>query len=480
MRKRTNEQISLGKILIQGIEIDLNSRDEVPKVLIGLQSIYSNGEAMEQIYEELKKIIPKDVSPDKGRPGMPLWNILVLGIVRLTCNCNYDKLREMANEHKTLRLMLGISLLDDEKYALQTLKDNISLFTPDILDKINQIVIKYQYKIFGKNKPTQVKGSCDSFPVKTNVHFPTDTNLLSDALRVIIMMIISLSGTIKLSGWRKAKDNIKKAKKLYRKISKLNKSKNESLKKDACKEYLKFANFIIDKACAVIDSIKDPSEFVSDKIDELRIYIMHAVRQIDQINRRIINDEKIPHGEKVFSIFEEHTEWIAKGKIGTPVELGLNVCVVKDQFGFILHHIVMQNQSDVDVAVPIIIEAKQRFENLDSCSFDKGFHSPSNQEQLANIIDNVVLPRKGKLSPINKKIENSPEFKQARRKHSAVESTINGLGHSGLDRCPDHGIDGFKRYVGLAVLARNIQIIGHAVQQQKYLAQKKRKLRLAA
>ena len=196
-------------------------------------------------------------------------------------------------------------------------------------------------------------------------------------------------------------------------------------------------------------------------------YIAHAERQIDQIRRRVIEGESIPHAEKVFSIFEEHTEWIKKGKAGVQVELGLRVCIVKDQFGFILHHLVMQNETDDKVAVLIIKETLERFNDLSSCSFDKGFHSPSNQEELAKILDKVVLPRKGKLSAINQEIENSEEFIQARRKHSAVESSISALKNHGLERCPDHGLHGFKRYVGMAVVARNIQIIGHIIQQKE-------------
>ena len=155
----------------------------------------------------------------------------------------------------------------------------------------------------------------------------------------------------------------------------------------------------------------------------------------------------------------------------------MNVCVVKDQFGFILHYRVMEDESDVKIAVPIILETKERFENFNSSSFDKGFHSPDNQWKPAEISETVVLPRKGRLSAVNREIENSEEFRMARRKHSAVESSINALENHGLDRCPDHGLDGFKRYVGQAVLARNIQILGHAVQQKKLKKQQRLKKR---
>ena len=215
---------------------------------------------------------------------------------------------------------------------------------------------------------------------------------------------------------------------------------------------------------------------------EIQEYIHHAERQIDQIRRRVIHGESIPHAEKVFSLFEPHTEWISKGKAGVPVELGLKVCIVKDQFQFILHHRVMQNETDDQIAVSIIEEVRHRFPDFGACSFDKGFHSPYNQAKLPEILEKVYLPRKGKLSAINKEIENSEEFKAARRKHSAVESSINALENHGLDRCPDHGIDRFKRYVALAVVARNIQIIGHMLQQKelKKLHHQEKRARLAA
>lgn len=183
-----------------------------------------------------------------------------------------------------------------------------------------------------------------------------------------------------------------------------------------------------------LDKVKDsiaatqPLDIVLQlKIQEIKKYIAHAERQIDQIRRRVVEGETIPHHEKVFSIFEEHTEWIVKGKAGVSQELGLKVCVVKDQYGFILHHRVMQNETDDQIAVPMIEATQKRFSDFTSCSFDKGFHSPRNQEELAGILDKVILPRKGKLSAINREVEESEEFIQAKRKHLAVESSINAL-----------------------------------------------------
>lgn len=201
-------------------------------------------------------------------------------------------------------------------------------------------------------------------------------------------------------------------------------------------------------------------------VPEIEQYIAHAKRQIDQIRRRVIQKESIPHEEKVFSIFEPHTEWISKGKAGVPVELGVKVCIFEDQHQFILHHQVMQQQVDSEVAVSMVADAKKRFPDLKSCSFDKGFHSPENQIELAKLLDHVVLSRKGKLSKEAHAIEHSEEFMTTRRQHSAVESAINALEVHGLDICRDHGIHGLHRYVAMAIVARNIHRIGDILNQQ--------------
>ena len=207
---------------------------------------------------------------------------------------------------------------------------------------------------------------------------------------------------------------------------------------------------------------------------ETEQFVNHARRQIDQIERRIFNGEKIPHGEKVFSLFEEHTEWISKGKAGVPQELGLRVSVLKDQHGFVLYHEVMQKQTDDNVAVQLVRESKSRFPALGSCSFDKGYYSPGNQKELSEILPQVYLPKKGKLSLQEKEISQAEEVLEARRRHSSVESAINGLEHSGLDRCLDHRIKGFKRYVALSILARNIQTLGNIIQQKQLKNQNRR------
>jgi transposase, IS5 family len=492
MRKVIDFQMQLGETAIANIKFDPRSRDDIPQLLRGLQAIYCDKTVRALVFDALTELIPPHIDTRNGRAGMDLWKIFVLGSLRLLCNWDYDRLHEIANNHKTLRQMLGHGIMDaDYQYQLQTLKDNISLFTPEILDKINQIVVQYGHKIAGKKKDENLAGSCDSFVVETNVHYPTDINILFDAIRKMIVLIMQICGHLDISEWRQGKHLIRKAKKCYRIAQKLRhaaskdpvkKAEREQLIIQAHAAYIDLAQSYVDRINATLSAIQHFDIITHFRIEQLREYILHAERQIDQIRRRVINGETIPHAEKVFSLFEPHTEWISKGKAGVPVELGLKVCIVKDQYQFILHHRVMRHETDDQIAIAIIKEVQYAFPSFSECSFDKGFHSPRNQRELAETLDSVVLPRKGKLSAINQEIENSEAFKSAKRRHSAVESAINALENHGLDRCPDHGVDGFKRYVALAVVARNIQIIGSILQQKEVrkLARDQKTQRLAA
>ena len=477
MRKIIAPQTKMGEVDISKIEFDLRSRDEIPKLLMGLQYIYITPEIRKPVFQVLEEIIPEGIDPNNGCPGMDLWKILVLGTLRLDCNWDYDKLQDIANNHRTLRQMLGHGLLDDSyRYALQTLKDNVSLFTPEALDKINQIVVNAGQSLSGKKKDDDLKGKCDSFVLETEVHYPTDINLLFDAIRKIIALTAQLCSALDIRGWRQSAYTIKRIKKFFRKAQKLKRSNSKDATKKAKRErliieahqaYIDLVGTFLEKAKQTLDIIQKEQLGKEEKLQEIEAYIQHAQRQIEQIQRRVIADEKIPHEEKVFSLFEEHTEWICKGKAGVSQELGLRVCILEDQYRFILHHQVMEKQVDSEVAVSMVEQTKEKFPDLTQCSFDKGFYTPDNRVKLSDLLDMVIMPKKGRLSEQDKRIEYAEEFIRARHQHSAVESAINALENHSLDRCPDHGIDGFKRYVALAVLARNIQTLGNIVQQKQ-------------
>jgi hypothetical protein len=323
---------------------------------------------------------------------------------------------------------------------------------------------------------------------ETDVHFPTDISLLYDAMRVLLHICAQFSETFDLKGWRQFKSCLKKLKKALRIIQKLkhSTSRDEAKKQAKTEQIVKAHQTFIDLSALYLKRVEETIALLASQhqVGELQLakpkeFIAHAKRQIDQIERRVMKGEAIPHDEKVFSLFQTHTEWISKGKAGVPVELGMRVAVVESREGFILHHTVMEKQTDDQVAVTLVKETQTQFPSFKACSFDKGFHSPANQTGLKDLLDQVTLPKKGKLSAKEEAHETSDAFVAARKAHSAVESGINALEVHGLDKCLDHGIDGFKRYVALAVLSRNIQKIGqikrHA--ERERLARERERLR---
>jgi hypothetical protein len=144
MRKIYESQLSFGSVDIKNIKTDTSSRDEIDKVVLGLQELLSDKKRTETIFELLNKKISPKISKNTGRPGMPLWNILVLAVFRQACNWDYDKLHHMANNHFMLQKLFGHDIFFYEKnhyYSLQTIKDNVMLLTPELLIKISDITV---------------------------------------------------------------------------------------------------------------------------------------------------------------------------------------------------------------------------------------------------------------------------------------------------------------------------------------------------
>jgi len=482
MRQVINPQLQFGEVDIGAIALDPKSRDDIPQLLRGLQHIYTTAELRARVFAILEEIVPAGVNGQAdthtGRPGMEQWKILVLGVLRLGLNADYDRIHELANEHKTLRQMLGHSGWADgeeDRYGLQTIKDNLRLFTPAILDRINQEVVSAGHTLVKKSPEAALHVRADSFVVETDVHYPTDLNLLWDALRTLIRLVAGLCAELDIAGWRQSAYQLRQLKKLYRQVQRLKHSTSQDPEKRAAKQeavrqahraYLEAAEALLARVRAtrvhlIVGAV--PAAILA----QIDLYLGDAERQIDQIRRRVLLGQTIPHGEKLFSIFQRHTEWIVKGKAGVPVELGLRVAVVEDQHRFILTHQVMEKTTDDQVALDLIADAQTRFPTIASASFDQGFHSPANQSALAELIPRVVMPKKGKLSQTQRERERDPEFLHLRRQHAAVESAINALEVHGLDRCLDHGLEGFKRYVALAVVARNIQRLGALLRQHE-------------
>ena len=475
MRNKFIPQISLGCVPIPHIEIDLNSRDDIPKILLGLQYLDQDTKKRDAALAQIEKDLGEKVNLNNGAPGMTFWQILVLGTLRLGLNCDFDRLQELANQHQTIRAMLGHGSFDShETYGARTIAGNLAKLKPETLEMINWVVVSAAHDALGIDENTPLHARADSSVIKTDVEYPTDIGLLNTAIR----KILDLGGKAAMAyddirGWREYEAHIHKFDKLYKRTIKLRKSnaKDEARRakrameiEERYHELLDKAEFHVTRAKQLLETL-GVREYFAKK--EIEVFIEHAERQIDQIRRRVLQGEHIPHDEKVFSLFEPHTEWIVKGKAGVPVELGLRTAFLEGTHGLILTHHVMEKQTDDKIATYLVEKGKILHPNLASTSFDKGFYSLLNLPDLQGMLDHVTLPKKGRLSQEDKQRESSEEFVEGRKRHPGIESAIHSLQVHGLDRCPDRGIEGFRRYVAWGIVAFNLHKLGAILMEQE-------------
>lgn len=470
MRKRFEIQYELGAVPVDQVEIPTRSRDEMPAVLRALQFLFKTPALNEAVFEILEQ---KIISGKKrtGRLGMTLWEILVFAVIRLARDMDFDQLHYVSETDMLLRALLGVNKFGttDKHYSLQALKDNVSLLDEATIREINALVAKAGHQLLESNDDLDV--NIDTYVLESNVHFPTDLNLLFDASRKCIQLAQKLCRGTSITGWRKFRNWINRLKSSYRKVSKLSaaggKNKEQRLREAAC-DYLSLAKEVRQKLEASheeLTHLAQTSPRNHTRFKELRYFFAQLERHIDLVQRRLIYKETIPHQGKVFSLFEPYTEWIKKGKAGNRPELGLPIAVAKDQHGFVLDHHVMQKELDKDIAVPMAEKLLRNF-RINSLSFDKNFWSPHNYRTLKPQVSTLVLPKKGKSNQEEFEREHSKSFVALRRQHSSVESAINSLEHHGLNRCPDKGLSHFKTYAALGILSYNLHRLGNILLAQ--------------
>lgn len=482
MRKTFDIQYSLGIIPIKEVNIPTKSRDELPPVLLALQYIYTNAELNEKVFRILEYKICKG-KKKTGRKGMDLWEILVLAVVRLCLNTNYDRLHYLSNADKYMRQILGVETQYGEakEYQYQNIVDNISQLDEDTLYKINEIVVEAGHKLFKKKEDEPLRLKADSYVVESNVHFPTDYNLMWDSGRKCCDLVGQLidSGFMSNDGWRKLKYWRRSLKNLMRTIGRTStmggKNKAITLQNQA-KEYIKKGKNLSQKVKEVLVApLTSTSPLLMVKLIALQYFHEMLEKHIDLVERRLIRGETIPANDKIYSIFETYTEWINKGKTHPNVELGKKLLTTTDQWGFIVDYQIVENQADVNLTIPLVDRLLNNYHYIQSLSFDRGFYKKEDKELLSLYIPDVIMPKRGKKNKIETEEENTKRFKKFKNAHSAIESNINELEYNGLNRCPDRGRQNFGRYIGLGVLSYNLHKIGKMLQEKIKKKEKKEK-----
>jgi len=473
MRRPFSQQTRLDCRTVLNVELNLECRDEIVPILAALQHVYSQPQLRDGILDLIAEDVNRDTRDDCGREGMDYWQILVLAAVRIGCNLDYDKLQDLAEQHRALRHIMGIGdWEEDTSFNWRRIRDNVCLLQPETIEKISHLIVAAGHQL----DPEAVKKTrADSFVVETNIHYPSESSLIVDGVRLILQLCALLAARFGLAGWRQHAHLLKRVKKIARNIARISSRKGPHYKKRLRKQYrslLRLTRKILRRARRLCDerSCHGLSPVDQAQFDRLELFIERTEQVCDTARRRVLKGEKVPNQEKLFSMFEPHTQLYKRGKAGEPVQFGRLVLIYEDGAGFITHHHVLpRDAQDADVVVEQTRIVQDRLQDrIEEASFDRGFHSPTNQEELAEIIAHPCLPKPGAKQSADQQASANIRFHTARQRHAGVESTIGALqSGNGLKRCRDRSEPGFKRYVALAVLGRNLHTLGKLVIRQQ-------------
>ncbi len=283
MRLAHSAQLELGAAPIESIHIGTKSRDDITTILLGLRHLCASPDLRRQVFELLEAEVAPAARKDTGRPGMDLWRILALGVPEQGLDCDFDRLEHTASHDGLVRRMMGHSPALGQACEQQTVIDSVSLLSPELLSKIGKLVVESGHKVAGKKPGEPFAGG----PVRSAWRSTSTIRPMQAAVRTAAR----LADGLRLDGWRQHEHLSRRAEKRSDRVrtSRRNKSPPERME-----QYLSLCRRLAGRAEAMLAY-------------ELEGYLGHARGPLDQVSRRLLGGETIPHGEKVLSIFDPHT-----------------------------------------------------------------------------------------------------------------------------------------------------------------------------
>lgn len=465
MRKSYSRQMRFDSIPIEDVELNLDCRDRMVPVLRALQHVYSDGLLTDEILKLVGSDVNKKSRTDTGRKGMEYWHITVLMAARLGCGLTYDQLQDLAENHRRLRGIMGLGECDGTEFHHKTLRNTFCLLHPKTIEQISLAIVRQGHELV-PDAIEQVRA--DSFVMETNIHYPTESSLLLDGLTRITSLCVLLADEHAVTGWRQHAHLLKKVKTLNREINRIATRKGPRYKermKPFYRELLQKAALLTQRARELCCVVGEPQPCETDLFESntLQAFIVRTERVAGTARRRVINGETVPNVDKLFSVFEPHTQLYKRGKASQPTQFGRQVLVFEDAAGFLVRGVLLhRNEGDKDVAVRETKALQKEFDHaVNRLSFDRGFHSPDNQTELSKLVDHLCLPKPGVKQSIVQQAEADDEFLAAQQNHPGVESAIGALqSGNALKRCRDRSEIGFERYLQLAILGRNLHTLG--------------------
>ena len=408
-----------------------------------------------------------------GRNGItPSQTLRSLTLMRVK-NWDYRELRERINDGYTLR---GFTQFDSHLVPQHDAFNRaFNRLTPATLEAINQAVVQAAVQL-GLEDGKQLR--VDTTVVETNIHWPTDATLLWDSVRTITRLVEDLHDKLP-NGVQGFTNRTRSARRRMQQIQRMTAPQRQQQQEPKYRELLRITGQVVQNARQVVEqtkAIRGIDVVAGLAIDQLRreitSYCDLADRVIDQTRRRVIEGEQVPSEQKIYSIFEDHTALIKRGKAQKPVEFGHKVFLAESAQGLITDYRVLEgNPADSDHVQASLERHQQIFQHPPECyTGDRGFYSANNVErcQQAKVGEVCIPQRGGKKTAEQEALERSPAFKKAQRFRVGIEGRISVLFRGrGMKRCRAKGRERFEMLVGAAVLANNLMRIAQLIEDQK-------------
>ncbi len=412
--------------------------------------------------------------PKTGRDGTSAAQVLRSFILGRIKNWDLRELRERIADGFSLRLFTHFYSRPVPNH--QTFNRNFNRLQPETIRFLNDAVVDAAVEM-GLEDGGKLR--TDTTVVETNIHFPTDSGLLWDVVRVHTRLVKELRKELgeRLDG--DFPDRTRRARRRMQEISRMTSRTRTRQQVRKYRDLMQVTEEVMQKAAAL--AVK--SKALLDGLDPIRAAIVNALlaqieefsrlgqRVVDQTRRRILGGEQVPVEEKLFSIFEPHTDLIIRGKVRTPVEFGHKVRLVESGKGLITDYEVLKgNPSDQDQLKPALNNHRDRFGTAPRMvAADRGFHSQDNVAacEQAGVIIECIPQRGGQRTAAREAHEKSRAFKKGQRFRAGIEGRISVLFRGrGMKRCLRHGLDRFEAFVGAAVLANNLLVLAALLEKK--------------
>lgn len=238
-----------------------------------------------------------------------------------------------------MRHIMGIGDWDEKKtFDWRRIQDNLCKIRPETIERINHLIVAEGHRLEPEAAETV---RADSFVAETNIHYPTEGSLIRDGLRKILQSCAALAKLLNHDGWRQRKHLYKKTRKLSRNIDRIAVRKGRDRKQRlniAYQALLEFSGDLVSRAYDLQEVAAKQARADLQILalnQELKVFLQRTEQVRCTARRRVLEEEQVPNKEKLFSIFETHTQLYKRGKAGQPVQFGRLAMVYEDAAGFI-------------------------------------------------------------------------------------------------------------------------------------------------